>query len=309
LVVKQDMAEVLEPLALQRQMMFIILLLVLIVLALILLKVAHYFVRPIVNVAQVISSLSAGRWQSRIHQDGKTSYELSLLVLGVNKMADVIEHQMDELQSQAISLEEKSTELEKYSQGLEALVVQRTAELESLSVIDPLTGLYNRRHFVNQSPKLWRQAARQQQILMFLMLDIDFFKQYNDSQGHQKGDEALQKVAHVLQTACRRSNDLVFRMGGEEMAVLSIVDSAADAVGLAEHIRQWVYDAAIEHPFSPYEQRLTVSGGIALFDGHACGAPVEPNFDALYGLADAALYEAKHTSRNRVVLTEKPIHC
>jgi GGDEF domain-containing protein len=86
---------------------------------------------------------------------------------------------------------------------------------------------------------------------MFLMLDIDFFKQYNDSQGHQKGDEALQKVAHVLQTACRRSNDLVFRMGGEEMAVLSIVDSAADAVGLAAGPPVPPAPRFASHAFSP----------------------------------------------------------
>jgi len=134
-----------------------------------------------------------------------------------------------------------------------------------------------------------------------MMLDIDLFKQYNDAMGHQKGDEALCKVAAAMKAVCRRSGDLVFRMGGEEMALLANFNNESEALHLAEHLREQVLSMMIHHPFSPYGEMLTVSIGVALFDARVSDGASLENVKALYSLADKALYDAKAMGRNRVV--------
>jgi two-component system chemotaxis family response regulator WspR len=172
-----------------------------------------------------------------------------------------------------------------------------------------MTGLFNRRHFMSEAPKLWRQAARNQQKLLFILLDVDKFKEYNDTQGHQAGDEALIRVAQVLQQQCQRSNDIALRMGGEEMAILSLIKTEQEAIAIAERILTGMQLCAIPHPASGVMPFLTVSIGLSIFDGEFCHAPTETNIDKLYALADAALYQAKSTGRNRAVLAQEKVTC
>jgi diguanylate cyclase (GGDEF)-like protein len=310
LVVKQDTEEVLAPLIAQRYVILGSITLLLAIVALLMLWVTRRFVAPIQRIALLTTELSAGRWYMRIPQtDRNTSLELHQLEHGINRLAQTIESQMDTLQQQATELEEQASELKVYGSDLEALVAERTQALARLSEIDPMTGLFNRRHYMSEAPKLWRQAARNQQKMLFILLDVDKFKEYNDTQGHQAGDEALIRVAQVLQQHCQRSNDMVLRMGGEEMAILSLIHSEEEALTLAERLLSAVQMCNIVHPASDILPVLTVSMGLALFDGDTCHAPTETKVDKLYALADAALYQAKSTGRNRAVLARETVAC
>ena len=177
--------------------------------------------------------------------------------------------------------------------------------IELLAVVDEMTGLYNRRHFNDQIDKLWRMAARHHQVLAFIMLDVDYFKRYNDSQGHFAGDDALKAVANVMKQSVRRATELAFRLGGEEMAILMLVDDVEEAKSLAERIRQGVMDCAIAHPQNDAAPVLTASIGLCYVDARACQIAVTPQQDLLYKLADGALYQAKESGRNRVVVCDQ----
>jgi len=309
LVVKQDVDEVLAPMIAQRYAIALVVLALLLFIAGLMRLVTRYFVKPIGDIASVAASLAMGRWYLRLPETNRHNKELQQLAVGINQLAQTVESQLDQLQQQTTELEEQAGELEQYSHNLEGLVAERTQALERLSAIDPMTGLFNRRHYMNEAPKLWRLAARKQDMLMFILLDIDKFKEYNDSQGHQAGDAALVRVAQVIQEICQRSSDIVFRMGGEEMAVLSLVKDKQEALMVSERILMSVAMSNIAHPVSNVLPVLTVSLGVSLFDGAQCSAPTEPNIDKLYALADAALYQAKNRGRNRVVVAQEHIVC
>ena len=309
LVVKQDIDEILQPMIAQRYVIAIAVVALLIFIAWIMTWVTRYFVKPIHEIAHAAEALALGRWYVRVPQGQARNQELYYLEQGMNQLAETIEYQFDRLQQQATELEEQASELNNYSHDLEALVAERTKELELLSVVDPMTSLFNRRHYMSEAPKLWRQAARNRQMLLFVLLDVDKFKEYNDTQGHKAGDEALVRIAQVLQESCQRSNDIVLRMGGEEMAVLSLIKTEQEAIAIAERILMSVEMCAIPHPASSVLPILTVSLGMAIFDGEFCHAPTETNVDKLYALADAALYQAKSTGRNRAVLAQEKVTC
>lgn len=162
----------------------------------------------------------------------------------------------------------------------------------SLSMHDALTGVYNRRSFDEELARENNNGA-----LALLMLDVDFFKLYNDSCGHQAGDAALAAVAHAMERSLLRGTDKVFRYGGEEFAVLlpNTTEQAAEAV--AERIRRNVRALALPHPKSSVAPILTVSIGVAL---HTCDdAMTEAD---LVRHADEALYHAKSNGRDQVCL-------
>jgi diguanylate cyclase (GGDEF)-like protein len=161
--------------------------------------------------------------------------------------------------------------------------------LRSLAYKDGLTGIYNRRYFDHSLERQSSLSARNNAPLSLLMIDIDFFKRYNDTLGHLAGDDALRGVAELLQSCCNRPTDLAARYGGEEFAVL-LPDTTEDgAVMIAKNILSEMKAANIPHPDSerPY---LTVSIGIAVStDGETT---------SLLDLADKQLYLAKKLGRN-----------
>ncbi|MFZ6049073.1 diguanylate cyclase [Pseudomonas sp. CR3202] len=173
------------------------------------------------------------------------------------------------------------------------------ARLQRLSQQDGLTGLYNRRYFDRQLSGEWRRLRRLGAPLALLMLDVDYFKAFNDSLGHQAGDEALRRVAQALQQSLRREGDVACRYGGEEFAIILANTGEPGALHVAERSMARIADLAIEHPASP-DGRLTVSIGIAISDPAREDQP-----DSLVSRSDAALYRAKHEGRNRVCLWEK----
>lgn len=170
------------------------------------------------------------------------------------------------------------------------------ALLERLSSEDALTGLANRRAFDLRLAEEWARARRDGQPLALMMIDVDFFKRYNDRYGHPAGDACLQQVSDVFKAQLRRAGEFVARMGGEEFAVLLPGVGTAAAVQLAERMRRAVAAAAIEHAGSDAAAHVTVSIGTAAL--HPDGGLQPP---ALLREADAALYLAKQRGRNQVV--------
>lgn len=310
LVVKQDLDEIRQPIIWQRMLTALLLLVVIVLILGAIMNITRRFVQPIRHISHLVSELAQGKWHRRVQKVDaqQSSEEVHMLTIGVNQMADTIERQMEHLTHQSAKLEAQAKELELYAHDLEDLVAERTAELAALSVIDPLTNLFNRRHYLNEAPKVWRQAARNEQVMAFFMLDIDYFKQYNDTLGHQQGDTALQAVAGVLKDFCRRSGELAFRMGGEEMAIVMPLKNDDTVQSIADNIRTEILQLALPHPASPVHF-LTVSIGVGLFDGRGCHTVIEPNFDALYAIADQALYDAKHSGRNKAIVAERRLTC
>lgn len=184
-------------------------------------------------------------------------------------------------------LKERSEQLEQANQTL-----------QHLSSVDGLTGIANRRHFDESLEMEWRRAYRAEFPLSLIMIDIDFFKAFNDSYGHQSGDEALKLVATALSDGLKRPGDLTARYGGEEFAVILQGASKEGAVKIAQALRQKVEALGILHKDSPANV-VTVSLGVATADPRR-----DPSPPALLASADRALYQAKQQGRNRVVVDD-----
>lgn len=166
--------------------------------------------------------------------------------------------------------------------------------LQRLTNVDGLTGLSNRRYFEDYLETEWRQAARMKEPLSVLMIDIDHFKQYNDTYGHLAGDEVLRKVARAVQDTFRRPRDLTVRLGGEEFLVVLPATPHDQLAMLAQRAVQAVRGLDEPHKSSPVAGHVTISVGAASCVPDKDGEPY-----ALVEVADKALYEAKHQGRDR----------
>ena len=170
-------------------------------------------------------------------------------------------------------------------------------EISHLAITDGLTGLYNVRHMKRVLGEEVKRSVRYARPLSFIMLDIDFFKAYNDMHGHPRGDEVLRILAGLLQQNTR-AVDSVVRSGGEEFSVLIPVVSRQEAYSMAERIRRVVQDHVFPYEEDQPEGNLTVSMGVASLPEDA------QDGEELIERADRALYRAKQTGRNRVCLYE-----
>lgn len=178
---------------------------------------------------------------------------------------------------------------------------ERTRQLLRLASIDGLTGLANRRAFDHTLDQEWRRARRNHTNLSLLLIDIDFFKRYNDHYGHQAGDDCLKTVAATLGKAAERPGEMVARYGGEEFAVVLPVCDGKTAAALAEKMRARIAELALPHAGSLVSDHVTISCGIAsLMAGKEDGANAFSDEAALISAADQALYAAKEAGRNRV---------
>jgi diguanylate cyclase (GGDEF)-like protein len=168
-------------------------------------------------------------------------------------------------------------------------------ELLQLSLVDPVTGVANRRQFNEMIDRAWRSGARHQFEIGLILMDIDFFKGYNDRLGHPAGDDCLRRVANELAAGLLRPDDFMARYGGEEFAVILPRTDLAGAEVVAERLRSNVESLGILHPASPAAGYVTISQGLA------CAVPgPESAPSLLIALADEALYEAKHNGRNQL---------
>jgi diguanylate cyclase (GGDEF)-like protein len=191
-------------------------------------------------------------------------------------------------------------QLREAKRRLEALA----RELRQLSAEDGLTGIANRRHFDQVLLREWRRAIRGRYPLTLVLLDLDYFKDFNDRYGHPAGDQCLKEVGRVLRAHCRRPGDVAARYGGEEFAVILPGTGPEDAREIAAHVCANVETLAIPHDRSKSGTVVTVSAGVASVIPDRAGDPSH-----LIELADGALYRAKGAGRNRVcVAADSPRH-
>jgi len=188
----------------------------------------------------------------------------------------------------------------------------KTDELRLLTTIDPLTGIYNRRAFDEALGQEWRRMMRHQTALSLLMIDVDYFKRFNDSYGHVAGDRCLRIVAELLALKARRAGEMAARYGGEEFALLLPHAGIVEAEKLAVLLCASVRDRKIPHRGSEVAPYVTISVGVASIadlpklaatlsrEGTLSSATL-PGATALVEIADHALYQAKIAGRDRVV--------
>lgn len=170
---------------------------------------------------------------------------------------------------------------------------QANEQLRQLSFHDALTGLHNRRYFDEFLEREFKRAQRAGTGLALIMIDIDYFKAYNDRFGHQTGDECLRQVAATFALVAHRSNDLVARYGGEEFVIVLPDTAQAGTLVIAENLRQMVEALRLPHPDSPFGV-VTISAGVAVRHPK----PKE-QANRLIEAADMALYHSKRAGRNR----------
>lgn len=174
-------------------------------------------------------------------------------------------------------------------------LLETNLELQRLTNVDGLTGLSNRRYFSQYIEAEWRRSIRTGDSIAVLMIDVDFFKLYNDTCGHLAGDDVLKRIAVVIQEDCRRSSDLGARFGGEEFVMVLAATTLDAATLVAERVRARVAALKMPHP-------ATTGGIITISIGVAASRPQAGNsFFALIDAADRALYEAKRAGRDRVI--------
>ena len=174
-------------------------------------------------------------------------------------------------------------------------LAEANAILQKLSSLDGLTGISNRRRFDEALKAEWQRAMRHSTSLSLIMLDIDFFKLYNDSYGHQGGDDCLVQVARILDETAHRETDLVARYGGEEFAAILPETGSNGAHEVAEAMRANIENANIPHKSSKVADNVTISVGVASWVPARDSKPED-----IIELADKALYKAKEGGRNQV---------
>ena len=182
----------------------------------------------------------------------------------------------------------------------ELMVVNQ--ELQRISFLDGLTNISNRRYFDEILEKEWKRGKRNNASIALIMIDVDFFKAYNDTYGHVAGDECLRMIAGILGASTRRATDLVARYGGEEFTAILPGTDVQGAAIVGETIRINVEKLGIKHENSPISDQVTISVGIAVAKGEWDIMPMD-----IIAAADYALYQAKDRGRNRIQVAENPV--
>jgi diguanylate cyclase (GGDEF)-like protein/PAS domain S-box-containing protein len=170
--------------------------------------------------------------------------------------------------------------------------------IEEISIKDPLTNIYNRRYFNEIIPKVLKSSKRDNSLFNFIMIDIDHFKKYNDTYGHQMGDEVLVDVTSAIKNSLNRADDYCFRLGGEEFGVFFKSDTQENSYKIADRIRTNVEELKIKHSKSTTSNFVTISLGLISKNANDI-----KDLQELYKQADELLYKAKEQGRNRVVVS------
>jgi len=245
-------------------------------------RLVAYLAQPIEQLTQQVEAVAQTKWGSDVaHSTNVTEFDQ--LAKAVNGMSD---HLRDAFLLQEQTIAERT-----------AALTVANAQLQALSITDRLTGLTNRRGFDERYAQLQALALRNGSSLSILMMDIDWFKRYNDHYGHVEGDACLVAVASALKGVLSRQVDLLARYGGEEFVVILYDTNSQAAQQIAQKMVDAVYALAREHVESP-NHVVTISVGVTTSHADA------EAFSTLVSQADAALYVAKEQGRNRFAVTE-----
>ena len=242
----------------------------------------------------------------RIELPGKRQHELHFLAEAINAMLDSLRTHTVRNKVLYHQLEQEKESLRTLNKSLELRIAERTRDLaqanEQLSLLimtDALTGIPNRRCFDETLEQEWRRCARNSKPLTVALLDVDWFKNYNDHYGHIAGDTVLRQVGKVLQETIGRAGDTVARYGGEEFALIAPCSNAESGFSIAHKMRKAIVAMEVPHVMSNFG-KISVSVGVA----SCMPSQQENNIDTLLKAADAALYRAKIAGRNQVMVAE-----
>jgi diguanylate cyclase (GGDEF)-like protein len=235
----------------------------------------YWIQQPLTQLQELSAGMGSGNYDTTLNY--QSSDELGNLVRSFVIMRE--------------DIKERESEIHEANENLSRL----NQKLEQISNTDTLTNLANRRHFDETLAKEISRHSRQSISLALIICDIDYFKQYNDSYGHQQGDKCLRQVANSIKKTSARGEDLVARYGGEEFAVILPNTNEEQASKIAEKIRARVHDLDLSHKTSEVSDHVSVSLGFA------CVIPDSgTTMSDLIEDADRALYRAKREGRNRV---------
>ncbi len=223
-----------------------------------------------------------------LYQYETTTFKLSVILILIILAVLVISYQVFR------SIQKDHTKLEVATKKLK----KANKKLENVSYTDSLTSLHNRRYFNLVYARELKRAKRTHSYITFMMLDIDFFKQYNDTYGHIEGDFALKSVAKVLKDTLKRPSDFVFRLGGEEFGVILTQTDESSSAKLARDLCDAIKARELKHESSSVNEYLTMSIGVV-----CCIADDALDENILISRADEMLYKAKDTGRDRYIIT------
>lgn len=238
---------------------------------------------PIEKLTVGVRGVSHGRWNQVVINDHG---EITELAREFNDMVDQVSENYEELE---LKVEERTKMLDELNK-----------KLKQQAITDGLTGLYNHRFFYDKLTDELSRAARYKREVVILMIDIDYFKVYNDKFGHLAGDEVLRGVAETIRDQCRKS-DTVARYGGEEFAIIAPELHPEDALDFANRLRLSVVKVDFEGEKKLPGGDVTISIGLSVFPRHG------EEQKGLLERADEALYEAKKRGRDRAVMYESTI--
>lgn len=226
-------------------------------------------------------------------------------------IAEGIQHGGDDYLTKPVSnivLKAKLTAMERLARmrknliSLSEKVDQANGKLLEIALIDELTGIANRRCFNQSLDRIWQHAINNNEPVALMMIDVDHFKTYNDTNGHQEGDVCLQQVSKILESSLLHRMDLACRYGGEEFSAILPNTDLAGCLLVAERIRHNIESANIQYNNDKLPGPLTASIGCVSLSTKECS-----DYHELIRIADAALYEAKRLGRNQVYRYENPL--
>ena len=260
---------------------------------------SHLITQPILNLLMISRYISQGDFSQQAHPS--CIAEFSTLAQSFNHMSQEVQQSRQQLEEYSRSLEEKVNErTAKLQQEIrdrlsaEAALQSANQELQRLAYMDGLTQVANRRHFDECLVREWRRLERARLPLSLILCDVDYFKLFNDTYGHQVGDECLRRVAHVLQISVNRPGDLVARYGGEEFSIILPNTGIEGAMNVVDKIQQRIHRLKILHEQSQVSPYVTLSFGVATM------TPIyEIDPEKMVAIADQALYQAKLNGRNQ----------
>ena len=254
------------------------------------------FAKPIQELSHNALLISNGHYDIEI-DSSQYDHEWQLLTHAFQKMAIEIKQKVTQLYETNILLNTQKNELEELNRTLEARIEAKTKKLQELAITDPMTDLYNRRHYMLTIQEEMNRAKRHKHTMALMMLDVDHFKLYNDTYGHQAGDDVLIQIAKILKLYTARSGECAFRLGGEEFAIVISNMSDEEYFLLGSRIRNDIEKLTILHENSDASKYITISMGIFVYHPEAI-----MTHEQIYKEADDQLYMAKEQGRNQVII-------